>query len=79
MSSWFLIYKYTQVQQELLAEILMNVWGRKSLRSALNNFFISESKKALQKMIEACQKKKEINKPKRASLKGLPLTKSGSI
>lgn len=36
----------------------MYVWGRKSLRSALNNFFISEIKKALQKMMEACPKKK---------------------
>ena len=59
MSSWFLIHKYIQVQQELLAEILMYVWGRKSLRSALNNFFISEIQKALQKMMEACQKKKK--------------------
>ena len=65
MSSWFLIHKYIQVQQELLAEILMYVWGRKSLRSALNNFFISEIQKALQKMMEACQKKKKPQEPAR--------------
>ena len=41
----------------------MYVWGKKSLRSALNNFFISESKKVLQKMIEACQKKKNNKNP----------------
>lgn len=47
----------------------MYVWGRKSLRSALNNFFISEIKKALQKMMEACPKKKKNHK---SQLEGPP-------
>lgn len=60
-----LMVSNTQIHTSLaktLAEILMYVWGRKSLRSALNNFFfffISEIKKSTPKNDGSMSKKKK--------------------